>query len=284
MPIESSAEIGPRKVGSAAANEAETASPRAETSIANQSATTTDSTESVVEPVSARGTTPLPVQTAALAGPKLGSEEATPSSGPSVQAPSAGAFLAMSEPGHVAYRIGPLDVLTVSVFRVPELSATVQVADTGTINLPLIGEVPASGRTAQEVEQDLTARLGEKYLQNPQVNVFIKEYNARRVTVDGSVKKPGVFPLRGRTSLLQVITMAEGLDHNRASSNVVVFRQVDGKRMAARFDLDDIRAGTANDPLMEPGDVVIVDDNAAKIVLHNFLRVLPVTNFFLGVL
>src|SRR5690606_36505861 len=97
LPIESSAEIGPRKVGSAAANEAETASPRAATSIANQSATTADSTEPVVAPVSARGTTPLPVQTAALAGPKLGSEEATSSSGPSVQAPSAGAFLAMSE-------------------------------------------------------------------------------------------------------------------------------------------------------------------------------------------
>jgi len=223
-----------------------------------------------------------PVQKASLAGPAAG---ATPEvAGTLARSRSVSDFTSVSQPGHVAYRIGPLDVLEISVFRVPELSKTVQVADTGTINLPLIGEVPASGRTAQEVEQDVTARLGADYLQKPQVTVFIKEYNARRVTVDGSVKKPGVYPLRGRTSLLQVITMAEGLDYNRASSDVVVFRQVDGKRTAARFDLDEIRAGSATDPLMEPGDVVIVDDNAAKIVLLNILRVIPVTNVFMGVL
>lgn len=197
--------------------------------------------------------------------------------------PSAREFTSISEPGNAAYRIGPLDVLAVSVFRVPELSATVQVADTGTINLPLIGEIPASGRTAQEVERDITARLGEKYLQNPQVTVFIKEYNARRVTVDGSVKKPGVYPLRGRTSLLQAITMAEGLDINRASGEVVVFRNSDGKRTAARFNLDEIRSGQAPDPIVEPGDVVIVDDSTAKVVLNNVLRVLPVTSVFMGV-
>jgi len=197
---------------------------------------------------------------------------------------SAKEFTSMSEPGNVAYRIGPLDVLSITVFRVPELSTTVQVADTGTINLPLIGEVPAAGRTAQEVEQDVTARLSEKYLQNPQVTVFIKEYNARRVTVDGSVKKPGVYPLRGRTSLLQAITMAEGLDHNRASGDVVVFRQIDGKRKAARFNLDDIRSGAAEDPIIEPGDVIVVDDSTAKVVLHNVLRALPITNVFMGAL
>ncbi|MCL4767797.1 MAG: polysaccharide export protein [Hyphomicrobiaceae bacterium] len=225
---------------------------------------------------------PKAVRTASL-GSAAGTAALTSAAGRSPAA-AASAFTSMSEPGHVAYRVGPLDVLEISVFRVPELSAVVQVADTGTINLPLIGEVPASSRTAQEIEQDVTARLGADYLQKPQVTVFIKEYNARRVTVDGSVRKPGVYPLRGRTSLLQVITMAEGLDYNRASSDVVVFRQQDGKRKAARFDLDAIRAGTANDPLMEPGDVVIVDDSAAKIVLLNILRVIPVTNVFMGVL
>lgn len=223
------------------------------------------------------------MQTAALGGPAAAGGSAS-LTGTASRPASVSDFTSMSEPGHVAYRVGPLDVLEISVFRVPELSKTVQVADTGTINLPLIGEVPASGRTAQEIEQDVTARLGAEYLQKPQVTVFIKEYNARRVTVDGSVRKPGVYPLRGRTTLLQVITMAEGLDYNRASSDVVVFRQVNGKRTAARFNLDDIRGGTASDPLMEPGDVVIVDDNAAKIVLLNILRVLPVTNVFMGVL
>src|SRR5690606_28640570 len=78
--------------------------------------------------------------------------------------PAAANLTAAAEPGHVAYRIGPLDVLTVTVFRVPELSAEVQVADTGTINLPLIGDVQAAGRTAKDVEKEVTAKLGEKYL------------------------------------------------------------------------------------------------------------------------
>ena len=167
-----------------------------------------------------------------------------------------------------------------TVFRVPELSAEVQVADNGTVSLPLIGEVAAVGRTAKDVEKDVAARLGEKYLQNPQVTVFIKEYNAQRVTVSGAVKKPGVFPLKGKTSLLQLISMAEGLDQDRASSNIVIFRDKDGKRVAARFDLDEIIAGRARDPILEPGDVVVVDDSSGKIIWHNLLRALPITNVF----
>ena len=109
--------------------------------------------------------------------------------------------------------------MDVSVFKVPELSKSVQVADTGTINLPLVGEVPAAGKTAQEVEQDLTKKLGAKYLQNPQVTVFVKEYNSQRVTIEGAVKKPGVYPVRGKTSLLQFIAMAEGSGSGRPGRN-----------------------------------------------------------------
>lgn len=279
LPDEMSADLGQQMADSSAGSTAvETASTPKD--VAEE---TKPPEEAVAQPVPeatpavATETEKATVQLAALDAPATAVADST-------AVATARKFTAISEPGHVAYRVGPLDVLEIKVFRVPELSATIQVSDTGTINLPLIGEVPASGRTAREIEQDVTARLGANFLQNPQVTVFIKEYNARRVTVDGSVQKPGVYPLRGRTSLLQVITMAEGLDYNRASSNVVVFRQIDGQRTAARFDLDEIRAGTAPDPLMEPGDVVIVDDNAAKIVLLNILRVLPVTNVFMGIL
>jgi polysaccharide export outer membrane protein len=223
------------------------------------------------------------VQKAALSGQRDALVEA-PATAVARLPPAAANLTAVAEPGHVAYRIGPLDVLTVTVFRVPELSAEVQVADTGTINLPLIGDIQAAGRTAKDVEKEVTAKLGEKYLQNPQVTVFIKEYNAQRVTVNGAVKKPGVFPLKGRTTLLQLISMAEGLDHNRASSNVVVFRNSNGKRTAARFDLDQIHDGTAEDPTLQPGDIVVVDDSSAKILWQNLLRALPITNVFTAVL
>src|ERR1700722_12357697 len=88
--------------------------------------------------------------------------------------------------GDSAYRIGPLDVLDVSVYQVADLQKTVQVGDDGTINYPLVGDVPAVGRTARELERDLQGRLGAKYLRSPQVTVFIKESNSQRVTVEGS--------------------------------------------------------------------------------------------------
>jgi polysaccharide biosynthesis/export protein len=181
---------------------------------------------------------------------------------------------AVSDPTSSAYKIGPLDVIEVSVFKVPDLSRTVQVADSGTVNLPLVGEIPAVGRTAQEIERDLTKRLGAKYLQSPQVNVYVKEYNSQRVTVDGSVKKPGVYPIRGDATLLQVIATAEGLTET-AQSDVVVFRNVDGKRTAGRFDVNDIRAGNSKDPKIQQGDVIIVSDSAVKSAYQGLLRALP---------
>src|SRR5262249_61773057 len=106
-------------------------------------------------------------------------------------------FIAASLPGNTAYKIGPNDVIEITVFKVPELSKQVQVTDNGTVNLPLAGEIVVAGKTAQQIERELARTLGAKYLQNPQVSVYVKEYNSQRVTVEGAVKKPGVYPLRG---------------------------------------------------------------------------------------
>ncbi|MGI9523005.1 MAG: polysaccharide biosynthesis/export family protein, partial [Hyphomicrobiaceae bacterium] len=156
-------------------------------------------------------------------------------------------FTAASTPGSMAYKIGPQDVLDVSVFKVPELSKTVQVAEVGTVNLPLVGEIPAAGRTARDVEQDLTQKLGAKYLQNPQVTVLLKEYNSQRATIGGQVRKPGVFEIRGRLTLIQLIAKGGGLTP-ASDSTVVVFRTTNGKRSVARFDLSEIRDGKTPDP------------------------------------
>ncbi|MDX2156955.1 MAG: polysaccharide biosynthesis/export family protein [Hyphomicrobiaceae bacterium] len=194
-------------------------------------------------------------------------------------AKSADALLAPATPGATLYKIGPQDVLDVSVFKVPELSKSVQVADTGTINLPLVGDIAAAGQTAQDIERDLSRRLGAKYLRNPQVTVFVKEYNSQRITVEGAVKKPGVFPYRGRATLLQAIAMAEGLDAV-SDTNVVVFRSMNGKRAAAKFDISDIRTGKAQDPTIESGDVVVVATNSVKETFQNILKALPLAGVF----
>src|SRR5262249_30471649 len=183
-------------------------------------------------------------------------------------------------PGHHGYKIGPLDVVEFSVFKVPELSRTAQVAETGTINLPLIGEVQAAGRTAQELERELTSKLGAKYLQRPQVAILIKEYNSQRVTIEGAVKKPGVYPIRGKTTLLQVIATAEGLDSTVSDTTVVVFRQIDGKRSAAKFDVADIRNGKAQDPLLQSGDIVVAPSSSTKETFNIILKALPLATVF----
>jgi polysaccharide export outer membrane protein len=177
------------------------------------------------------------------------------------------------------YRIGPSDVLDISVFQVPDLTTSVQVADTGTINLPLLGEVPVAGKTAQEVERDLTAKLGAKYLQNPQVRVSVKEYNSQQVTVEGAVKKPGVIPLRGRTTLLQVIALADGFEET-SDWTVLILRQSNGRRSAARFDVAALQKGGGDDPLLQSGDVIVAGSSAIKKGFNTIVKALPVAGLF----
>lgn len=190
-----------------------------------------------------------------------------------VQSGTAGKKAARSR--NSGYTVGPSDVLEISVFKVPELSKSVQVADTGTINMPLLGEVPAAGKTAQEIEQDLTRKLGAKYLKSPQVTVFVKDHNSQRVTVEGAVRKPGVYPIKGKLSLVQALATAEGVDKDLYSKDVTVFRIVDGVRTSHVFDIDAIRGGKAEDPALEQGDVVVVEVDKVKEGVQTALRIIP---------
>ncbi len=180
----------------------------------------------------------------------------------------------VSDPSSKAYKIGPRDVLEVSVFKVPELSKVVQVSEAGTINYPLAGEVQAGGRTAREIEQDLTKLLGKKYLQNPEISVFVREYNSQRITVEGAVKKPGVYPIVGGMSLLQATATAGGFE-DTAEQTVILIRQSGGKRSIGKFDVGQIRDGMAEDPQLEAGDVIITPTSDIKLGFNTVLRVLP---------
>jgi polysaccharide export outer membrane protein len=188
---------------------------------------------------------------------------------------SGGAYTGVS-----VYRVGPQVLIEICVFQVPYLSRTVRVNSAGQISLPLIGTVQAGGLTIQELEASIGKLLEAKYLQNPQVTAFVKEYTSQRVTVEGAVKKPGIYPLSGRTSLLQAIAMAEGLDQLANLQGVVVFRQVGGKRMAAVFDLEAVRNGHAEDPLIYGDDVVVVEQSGSKTALRRFIESVPILNVF----
>ncbi len=179
-----------------------------------------------------------------------------------------------SDPNSKAYKIGPRDVLEVTVFKVPDLSKVVQVSEAGTISYPLVGEVQAGGRTAREIEHDLTKSLGAKYLQNPQITVFVKEYNSQRITVEGAFKKPGVYPITGGMSLLQATALAGGFEAT-ADETVLLFRQLDGKRSVAKYDVGQIRQFKAEDPQLEAGDVIIAPTSDIKEGMNYIVRLAP---------
>ncbi|PPD41658.1 MAG: sugar transporter [Methylocystis sp.] len=161
------------------------------------------------------------------------------------------------------YRLSPQDILEVNVYQFPNLSRTVQVDGAGRASLPLIGAVTAGGKTVTEFQNEVTRLLGARYLQSPQVSVFLKESVGLRVTVDGAVKKPGVYMLKGRTTLVQALAMADGIN-DIGDSVVTVSRTSDGRQVQARYDVAAIRAGQANDPIIYGGDFITVNESVAR--------------------
>src|SRR5690606_11017557 len=178
------------------------------------------------------------------------------------------------------YRIGAQDLLEVSVFGIEDLSRSVRVNSNGQISLPLIGGVMAGGKTIPELEQLIASKLKDGYLQDPQVTVFVKEFTSQRVTLEGSLKKPGIYPLTGKTTLLQAIAMAEGLDELADLSGVIVFRQIDGKRAGAVFDLAEVRAGTMPDPQIYGDDIIVVEQSGSKSAFKRFIQAVPALGVF----
>jgi polysaccharide export outer membrane protein len=179
--------------------------------------------------------------------------------------------------GSKDYKVAALDVLEVTVFGVKDLDRTVQVSSSGMISLPLINTVRAGGRTVPQLEKDIANKLQASYLQSPQVSVFVKEYNSERITVDGAVKKPGIFPTTGSVSLLQAIALAEGITEIADPTGILLFRTVENKRLAARFDLKQIRSGKQQDPMLQAGDIVMVDESSARTTLRDVKSALPLT-------
>ncbi len=172
------------------------------------------------------------------------------------------------------YRIGPEDLLELQVFGADALNRTVRVNSRGLISLPLVGLIQAAGLTSQQLEQSLAAKLSENYLQNPQVSVFIKEFTSQRVTVEGEVKKPGVYPLKGRTTLLQTLATAEGLTTVADPNSVKVFRAdlTSGARTTLEFDLEKIRTGEIRDPDVRNDDIVQVGKSLGKSVAKELIE------------
>jgi len=167
--------------------------------------------------------------------------------------PQAGREIIVNE-----YVIGPRDLLEIKVFELPELNQSVRVSEDGSITLPLLNSVIVGGMSKDAVERKLARLLEEKFVKNPQVSVFIREYQSRMVAVIGAVENPGMYELIGRQNLLQMISKAGGITEN-ASSHLFVLREAEGDVLGSiAIDLEDLLANgnqKLNIPL-QPGDVI----------------------------
>ena len=178
------------------------------------------------------------------------------------------------------YKIAPMDKLSVKVFKMDDLSGDYDVDLAGNISLPLIGQLKAANLTTEQLDDQLTSKLGDKYLEHPDVSVAIKSSTAHVVTVDGAVREAGSFALGGPTTLIRAVAMAKGVTEDANARRVAVFRTVGGQRQAAAFDLTSIRRGEAPDPQIYPGDIIVVDGSSVKAVQKKLLQSIPLLAIF----
>lgn len=167
------------------------------------------------------------------------------------------------------YRIGPDDVLRIEVFAVDELSTVERVGEAGEIVMPLIGPVQVGGLTPLEAEAKIAAALAKDYLQDPQVNVFIRKYANLSFTVGGAVSKPGWFRMLGRTTLLEAVARAGGVTRVADRSELILFRDIPGSATQAYvIDLKKVETGELQDPVLASNDKIVVPESGSAVFVR----------------
>ena len=161
------------------------------------------------------------------------------------------------------------DLLEVSVFQVEQLDRTVQIDSSGRVSMPLIGQVAAAGKTVSALERDLERLYGIKHLQSPDISVLVTESKGQQVTLNGEFLTPGVYPSSSNTTLLQAVALARGLSPVGDSSKIFVYRDFQGKKLVANYNLRQIQQGQAVDPRIYGGDIIVAFSSTTKIVGKN---------------
>lgn len=170
------------------------------------------------------------------------------------------------------YRLGPNDLMDVEVFGVPDLKRTVRVNSSGQVSLALVGNVLLAGLSAQQAEIVIAEKYAEKYLQSPQVSVFIKEFTTQRITIEGAVARPGIYPVTGQVTLLRALALAGGGAQYSDLSDIMVFRVgQNGSKITQTHDLDKIRSGELPDPFILADDVIVVKRDPVRAALRDSL-------------
>jgi polysaccharide export outer membrane protein len=158
------------------------------------------------------------------------------------------------------YEIGRQDLLEIKVFDVDELNQLVRVADDGSITMPLLGRLDVAGLTKTDLEGRIARLLEQRFVRDPQVTVFVKEYESKKIAVSGAVKKPGTYEMLGRKTLLEMLSVAGGLDKDISQEIVIFRRESDASTRRIPVDLERLvyEADPSLNLVVEPGDIIYV--------------------------
>jgi len=157
------------------------------------------------------------------------------------------------------YTIGPEDLLQIDVWKEKDLQREVLVRPDGWITFPLVGNISAKGKTAQQVQDEISTRL-RKYIPDPDVSVSVKKVAGYKIFVIGKVGKPGEFSVGRYVDVLQALTLAGGLTPFADDGNIRILRREDGKDTVLHFDYSDVRKGRhlEQNIILKSGDTIVV--------------------------
>lgn len=179
------------------------------------------------------------------------------------------------------YPLAPGDIISVRVFDEDELSVDEIALDNGGIvSLPLIGDVQAGGLTATELARAIEAAYAAEYVRDPRVAVLVKKAQERTIAVEGEVQLPGVYPFAEGQTLLTALALGRSTTEKAKLDEVMIFRVVDGQRMAGRFDARAIRGGRMPDVPLMPGDTIVVGFSSTRGAFLDAIRAIPVIGVF----
>jgi polysaccharide export outer membrane protein len=171
----------------------------------------------------------------------------------------ANARLAVKDPNLEEYRIGPEDLLAISVWKNEAMSRVVAVRPDGMISLPLLDDVKAAGLTPMQLRDLLANKLAE-YVPSPSVSVIVNEVRSFKVSVIGEVVRPARYELKSRTTVLDVLAMAGGFNQFAARTRIVILRQDGTKRNRINFNYNRVMSGDGEEEslYLRPGDIILV--------------------------
>ena len=189
-----------------------------------------------------------------------------------------------SSEGATKYRLRANDKIAIRVVREPDLSfEELLISGDGSVTLPLAGMVDARGQTTEELARQIADALRQAGLRRPLVSVYVVEYASHVVTVEGGVEEPGVYAFQPGARLSAALSLANGPSRVSKLNEVVIFRETSDGMSIALFDYQSVRKGTMLDPVIEPGDRVVVGISGLSQFWQDLIRALPAFGLFTNI-